>query len=385
MLVAIVTESFLPTRNGVTTSVCRVTEELVASGHDVAIIAPRTDREAYAGAAVFGLPTVSIRQFPTGVPTYRIEAILEELSPDVVHLASPFAVGARGMYAASRLGLPTVAVYQTDMPSYLGQHAPGLIGSPVNTTAWAWVRLIHNAADRTLAPSSVTVNELVGHGVERVHLWGRGVDTRLFRPDRRSSPEAQELRRRVAPEGQVIVGYVGRLAPEKEVERLLEIGRVPHTSLLIVGDGPSRADLEKALPTATFTGFLDGEDLATAYAACDVFVHTGTKETFGQTLQEAAATGLPVVAPAAGGPLDLVDQGGTAFLFDPDRPGALSACVGHLVSDRALREGLGSAGHWRVAERSWAALTGQLVEHYQAARARSLGLSAPREVAPSRP
>lgn len=376
MRVAIVTESFLPTRNGVTTSVCRVTEELVAAGHEVAIVAPRTDRESYAGAAVFGLPAVRIREFPTGIPSYRIEAILSAVEPDVVHLASPFAVGARGMYASARLGLPTVAVYQTDMPSYLANHAPGIIGSPVSRSAWQWIRLLHNAADRTLAPSSATVAELTAHGVERVHLWGRGVDTRLFHPGRRDSPAVAALRRQVAPDGQVVVGYVGRLAPEKEVGRLGELGRIPHTSLLVVGDGPSRRSLERTLPGATFTGFLDGAALADAYAACDVFVHTGTTETFGQTLQEAAASGTPVVAPAVGGPLDLVRPGETGLLFDPDRAGALGACVGHLVGEPAVRAAMGVAGRAAVAERSWAALTGQLVGHYRAAMAHSLGVAA---------
>lgn len=374
MRVTIVSESFLPTRNGVTTSVCRVTEELTARGHEVAIIAPGATPQEFAGAEVHRLPTVSVRQFPTGLPTYRIEALLAELDPDVVHLASPVAVGARGVYAAARLGLPTVAVYQTDMPSYLAQHAPGVVGTSAGRTAWHWIRLLHNRVDRTLAPSRPTVADLHAHGVNRVHLWGRGVDTRCYHPDRRQSPAVTALRRRVAPDGGTIVGYVGRLAPEKEVDRLVEVATVPGTRTLIVGDGPSRPDLERLLPDAVFLGFLDGADLADAYAACDVFVHTGTRETFGQTLQEAAASGLPVVAPAAGGPLDLVHHGRTGYLFAPDRPGALSACVGSLVTDPLLRARMGAAGRRMVADRSWGSLTDDLLEHYQAARARAYNL-----------
>ncbi|HHU09750.1 MAG TPA: glycosyltransferase family 1 protein [Intrasporangiaceae bacterium] len=374
MRVAIVTESFLPTRNGVTTSVCRVTEELTARDHEVAIVAPGPAPQEFAGAEVHALRTVSVRQFPTGLPTYRVEAVLAELDPDVVHLASPFAVGARGVYAAARLGLPTVAVYQTDMPSYLAQHAPGVVGASAGRTAWHWIRLLHNRVDRTLAPSRPTVAELHRHGINRVHLWGRGVDTRRYTPHRRQSPAVTALRRRVAPDGGTIVGYVGRLAPEKEVDRLIEVARVPGVRLLVVGDGPSRPALERLLPEAVFVGFLDGAALADAYAACDVFVHTGTRETFGQTLQEAAASGLPVIAPAAGGPLDLVRPGETGYLFAPDRPGALSACVGALVAEPLQRARMGAAGRRMVADRSWGSLTEDLLEHYRAARARAYGL-----------
>lgn len=377
MRIAIVTESFLPCRNGVTTSVCRVTEELTARGHEVAIIAPGPAPESFAGAEVHSLPSVSVRQFPTGLPTYRVEALLAEITPDVVHLASPFAVGARGTYAALRLGLPTVAIFQTDMAGYLGQHAPGAVGRSVSRAAWQWIRLLHNRVDRTLAPSTATAHELAVRGIDRVHLWGRGIDTRLHSPVRRTGDGAPALRRRIAPHGEPIVGYVGRLAPEKGVERLAEVARIPRARLLVVGDGPSRHRLERILPGATFLGFLDAADLADAYASCDVFVHTGTRETFGQTLQEAAATGLPVVAPAVGGPLDLVRHGVTGYLFDPDRPGALSACVGHLVTAPGERAAMGAAGRRMVAARSWSALTTQLVEHYRAARARAYGLTAP--------
>jgi phosphatidylinositol alpha 1,6-mannosyltransferase len=117
-----------------------------------------------------------------------------------------------------------------------------------------------------------------------------------------------------------------------------------------------------------FVGRREGDDLARAYAAFDLFVHTGTRETFGQTLQEAAATGLPVVAPARGGPLDLVDHSRTGMLFDPEDASALRECLVHLVGDRAKREAMGDAARARVVGRSWAALTEQLLGHYAAAR-----------------
>ena len=139
--------------------------------------------------------------------------------------------------------------------------------------------------------------------------------------------------------------------------------------MVVVGDGPSRADLEQAMPDVVFLGRREGDDLARAYAALDVFVHTGTSETFGQTIQEAGATGLPVVAPAAGGPLDLVEHGVTGLLFDPRDAGDLRSCVAQLscAEDAWARRALmGEAGAARVADRTWDALTEALVDRYVA-------------------
>lgn len=378
MRVAIVSESFLPTRNGVTTSVCHVATELRARGHDVLIVAPGPSHR-WSGIPVTGLPAVTLRGFPAGVPTPGLRLTLEDFSPDVLHAASPFVLGARALAWADRTGTPAVAIYQTDMPSYLAQHGPGPIGTGAASAAWRWIRRIHAHADRTLAPSRATLAQLREHRVPRTGLWRRGVDLRQFGPSWGWDEGTRALRRRLAAAGEVVVGHVGRLAPEKELWRLREVATIPGVRLVLVGDGPDRAGVQDLLTEAVATmpgrpnrlpvllGQLSGAELARAYAAADIFVHTGTRETFGQTLQEAAATGLPVVAPARGGPLDLVDHGRTGFLFDPDRPGSLRACVQVLVDNLPLRRAFGRAGQQAVGGRTWTALTEELVGHYAGA------------------
>ena len=372
MRVAIVTESFLPSVNGVTTSVCRVLECLRDRGHDAVVLAPRPAPERWAGYPVLGLTSVPVRQFAVGLPSGEVEAALTSFRPDVVHVASPFVLGAAALTATARRGIPSVAVYQTDVPSYLAQHAPGPVGRGAARAAWRWVRHVHGLADRTLAPSSAALAELALHDVPRTALWTRGVDAAAFHPSWRADAGTRALRRALAPDGQVLVGYVGRLAPEKELHRLAALSTVPGTRVVVVGDGPSRADDGAHLTAAgldvVFLGRRDGDDLARAYAALDVFVHTGTRETFGQTLQEAAASGLPVVAPARGGPLDLVDHSRTGLLFDPDSRGGLRDAVAHLVGDRAKREALGRAGRERVEHRSWSGVTDELLDHYASVR-----------------
>lgn len=379
MRVAIVTESFLPALNGVTTSVCKVLECLRAKGHEALVVAPGTSPwsptmtpEHYAGFPVHSVTSVPVRQFRVGLPSYEIETVLHRFRPDVMHVASPFVLGVRGLTAARALGIPSVAIYQTDMPSYIRQHL-GLAGDLTARAAWRWIRRIHQQADLTLAPSSAALADLAEHDVPRIALWGRGVDSDLFTPERREDPRTQELRDRLAPRGETVLGYVGRLAPEKELHRLVELARTPGARLVIVGEGPSREALEAQLPGAVFLGRREGIELARAYAAFDVFVHTGTRETFGQTLQEAAATGLPVVAPARGGPLDLITPGLDGSLFDPDRQGALAEAVAPLVGAAAqdLRRRLGEAGRERVLARSWPALVDQLLDHYALAMGRA--------------
>lgn len=372
MRVAIVTESFLPALNGVTTSVLRILDHLDDRGHQAVIVAPSTTRAErtklpphYRGFPVVAVPSITLRQFRVGLPTPDLVPLLREIAPDVVHVSSPFMIGAAGLFAARTLGRPSVAVYQTDMPSYLAQHA-GAFGDVTSRAAWRWVRRIHELADVTLAPSSAALRDLRRHGVPRTRLWGRGVDTDLYHPARAAHPDAVALRERLAPEGARLLGYVGRLAPEKELHRLRPLLDLPAARLVLVGDGPSRPDLERQLPGAAFLGSRSGVDLAHAYAAMDLFVHTGTRETFGQTLQEAAASGLPVIAPARGGPLDLVSPGQTGDLFDPDDPQDLRRrTLGLLDAGRTSRAALGAAGRDRALGRSWGALVDDLCGVYR--------------------
>ncbi len=303
------------------------------------------------------VPLPGYRTFRLGLGSAAIRRWLTEHRAEVVHLASPFVLGARGMVTARQLRLPTVAVYQTDVPGYARAYR---LGAAAEAAAWRWVRRIHNAADRTLAPSTASAERLRAHGIERVWLWGRGVDCQRFSPAHRS----ESLRRSLAPRGEVLVGYVGRLANEKRVDLLAPIAGQPGTRLIIVGGGPAEERLRRAMPAAVFLGQHRGEQLARIFASLDVFVHSGCHETFGQTIQEAAASGLPVVAPAVGGPIDLVDDGITGYLVPPGDAAALARAAARLVADPRARAAQGRAARQRVLARSWAAVGDALLGHY---------------------
>jgi phosphatidylinositol alpha 1,6-mannosyltransferase len=199
------------------------------------------------------------------------------------------------------------------------------------------------------------------------------VDIEMFDPARRR----EQLHAELAPDGQTLVGYVGRIAPEKRVDLLTEVAALPGVRLVIIGSGPTEAAVRRAIPDAVFLGQRHGADLASIYASLDMFVHSGPHETFGQTLQEAAASGLPVIAPAAGGPLDLVDDGVTGFLVAPGDAGALARAVARLAADPDLRAAQGRAARQRVLGRTWQALGDELIGHYEAVLEMSRAVEVP--------
>lgn len=368
MRIAIVTESFPPDVNGVAHSVVRTAEHLLARGHEPIVIAPsppgteHVDRLPYPVVRIPSVPLPRYQGFRLGVPTTtRLAGALLSAAPDVVHLASPFVLGARAATLASRHALPTVAVYQTDVAAYARAYRV----SWGEAAAWRRIREIHNLAHRTLAPSTRAAADLIANGVRRIWLWGRGVDAVRFDPAKR----CPALRERLAPGGELLVGYVGRLAPEKRVDLLAATSRLPGVRVVVAGDGPARRQLARTLPGVSFLGVQHGEDLARLYASLDVFAHTGPHETFGQTIQEALASGVPVVAPASGGPVDLVDEGVTGSLVPPNDGDALAAAVADLAGDADRRRAYGVAARAAVSRRSWAAVGDELIGHYQAVRA----------------
>jgi len=364
--IAYVTESFPPDVNGVAHTAVRVAEHLVSRGHEPLVIAPEPARGLARPDATFSFPVVRVRSvglpvypgFRVGLPGRAVRDAIERHDPDLVHLAGPFVLGAGGCSAARRLGIPIVTVYATDLPAYARSYHAGRAGQAI---AWRRLRAIHNAADRNLAPCTATAADLDANGIERVWIWARGVDSVRFDPARRSP----RLRAEFAPDGELIVGYVGRLATEKRVDLLAGVAGLPGVRVVIVGSGPAEASIRRAVPGALYLGQRGGEELAAIYASFDVFVHSGPHDTFGQTLQEAAASGLPVVAPAAGGPLDLVRDGVTGFLVQPGDAQALAAAVATLAAEPELRAAAGRAAREMVLARTWPIMCDELIGHYE--------------------
>jgi len=368
--VLVVSESFLPQVNGVTNSVRRVLEHLAREGHEAELVAP-TGPASYAGFPVHTTRGASLpfyKDFRIGLETRaRLRAEMLRFQPDVVHIASPAALGLQAARAAEELGIPSVAIYQTDLIGFAERYGALSLGG-VRAMGYL-TRKIHTLVDRTLAPSTASLRQLEELEIPRLALWPRGVDLDGFHPGLRD----QGMRRQLAPDGRLLVGYVGRLAPEKELELLTYLSGDPRYALVVVGGGPEEGRLRRLLPQAHFLGVLHGVELGRAYASLDVFVHTGRHETYCQSAQEALASGVPVVAPRSGGPIDVVADGVAGFLYEPGDGDDMGGYVDRLARDPEFRRRMGLAARRSVEGRSWQAVNEALVDHYREVAATMTG------------
>lgn len=361
--VAVVTESFLPQINGVTNSVIRILETFKQREMEAIVVAPTAPSSHHLGFPVETTPSLPVMQFPVAIPTTALWRTLDEFQPDIVHVAAPFMLGAQAIAWGNRNEIPTVAIYQTDVSGYLERYNLHF-ARPMMDRLTA---LIHQGATLNLAPTRESANYLRSLGVSQVEIWGRGVDLDLFNPKNKLEPEVINLRKKLLGEKQLLAGFVGRLAPEKQVHRMQELLEISNMSFIVVGDGPERTRLEQLFgERVTFTGALTGIELAQHYAAMDIFVHFGTEETFGQTIQEAQAAGLAVVAPDRGGPRNLISHGMTGILVDPEETdGYLKAVLALQNTDR--RNQIIANALASIADRSWSNNNAKLLDYYRAA------------------
>ncbi len=372
MRIAIFSEVYWPMISGVAHTLGRTVDALVERGHVVRVY-----------SASYALPA-GIRDRPevhrsparpfTLSPEVQwarprladIVADLAHFDPDVVHLATEFPMGRAGLKAAQRLGVPIVASAHTDYESYASRYGFGWAVGP----GWIYLRRFYQHAKVVLAPSRTYQEQLRRRGVRRTGVWSRGVDTDRFHPDFRSDEYRASLG--VGP-GDLLVAYVGRLAPEKGVDRLLDgwsvlSQRHPRAHLAFTGSGVLEQEIrERALPRVHLTGVRRGAELATAYASADVFVLPSTTETFGNVLLEAMASGTASIAMAAGGVLDYGKDGQNVRLVAPE--GSVGSALDELLADDSLRRELGAGGRATALARTWNRVHNHLVRQYRAAAA----------------
>lgn len=358
--IAVVTEAFLPQVNGVTNSVLRLLEYCRSQGHEVLVIAPESAGapKSYAGYKIKHVPSISMKNLiPMALPQKSLEPLLEGFAPDVIHLASPIFLGHYVTKIARKMGIPTVSVYQTDIAGFARHYKLTI----AHSTLKRWVARIHSSSDLTLAPSKWACRDLTESGVANVKLWKRGVDLERFQPTRRD----EALRNDLTDGGRKkIIGYVGRLANEKRIDDLEILDSQENIQLVIVGDGPAVDKFKRVLPNAIFVGYQSGLELARYVASFDIFVHTGKHETFCQGIQEALASGVPVIGPNTGGPVDLIQHGLTGLLIDTSDPSELLAACDYLISDSKMLQ-MSMRARASVDHRSWDYINSQLMNHYQ--------------------
>jgi glycosyltransferase involved in cell wall biosynthesis len=367
MRVAIVTENFLPKLDGVTRTLAMLLEHLRRRGHQAILIGPEGSPRRYAGFRVFGargLPLPFYPELRALTPPPEFGQRLSWFRPDVLHAADPVLLGAAGIGWARRVGVPIVSSYHTNLAAYCAHYGFPFLQEP----AWFYRRLLHNQCEATLCPSPSTARAVERRGFERVGVWPRGVDSILFDPARRS----EGWRRSSGGSARKIILYAGRLSYEKNLGVLIDAFKAldePNARLVLVGDGPARESLERALAgrAVTFTGYLTGEALATAYASADVFAFPSLTETFGQVVQEAMASGLPVVGFDAEGVRDLVTSGETGLLARDASTRSFTEALRTVIQSDELRVPLGARARAFAATRAWESVMDGLLTVYEEA------------------
>jgi glycosyltransferase involved in cell wall biosynthesis len=335
--------------------------ELSRRGHQVLVISPAGYDQPAEGITVVGSPSVRIPFIyggqPWGLPLPRLARVLDEFKPDLVHAVNPVLIGWAGIRHARTRGVRLVCSYHTDVVRYTRYYHLKVFERP---TAMI-VRAAHRLADLNLVTSRAAYAHLQDWGLSRVRLWPGAVDLQRFHP-RHARPD---MRRRLSgghPERRLIL-YVGRLASEKSIERLMPLaGGARH--LALVGEGPARARLEAVFRgrQVTFVGSLAGADLAAAYASADLFAFPSTTETLGLAVLEALASGLPVVATRTPASAEVLSHAPSSHLVEAGDDDAMVAAVDALVAAPTDREAVaGEARRWTS---TWADATEELLSSY---------------------
>jgi glycosyltransferase involved in cell wall biosynthesis len=381
MRIAIFSEVYWPMVSGVSRSLQRLVEAMTSRGHECRVYAPSYPLPA--GEAdqpeVHRSPSQPLflyRDVRWGFP--RVEEIAGDLAsfrPDVVHVATEFAMGVTGVRLARQFELPIIASAHTDHERYATRYRLDW----ALPAGWRYLRWFYGNASRVLCPSRVYESHLNRRGVAHTGIWSRGIDRERFSPVHRSA----EWRRELGIEADApVVLYVGRLAAEKNLDLLLEgwrhvVARRPDAALVLVGSGPLASSLDLESPAGVIlTGTLEGAALSRAYASADLFAFPSTTETFGNVLLEAMASGLPSLAVRAGGVLDFAVHGHNAMLAEPDSATALAEGILSLLDDPALRNILSRGALQTAQERDWGSTFDALEAEYRRVVAPRVGLRA---------
>lgn len=397
MKIAIVSETFLPQVNGIVRTLERLIKHLEKKGHEVLLITLGDGDARYSESTVVRVPGVKFMLYPelhlvrpeepwlerlvenplTQIPISMLQALLpmpnrlvgdslKLFEPDVVHLVTPASLGAVGYYYVDKLKIPSISTYHTDIASYTSKYQLPYAEHIVNVMT----KIIYERTDRVFAPSPSSQKQLYDCGLEDVGVFGRGVDSEMFRnKNNLSSDEIKKIKTDLGldPELKTIM-YAGRLAEEKSIPVLVDDFKKlkrGDTQLLLVGDGPIRKKLEKELRGTkhVFTGMLHGEDYARTFNAADVFAFPSQTETFGQVVLEAMASALPVIGFDSPGVRDLIEDQVTGLLLNED---SMQTALDTLLDDVGLAKKYGEAAFNYAQTKSWTAILDEFAAEYQA-------------------
>ena len=365
--IAWVTDTFSDV-NGVTRTIKTLAAEARRQGYPITVVtcldgqpAGQIDLKNFSPIGTFQLPEYE-SQYVAFPPFMEVIEYLEKQRFSEVVLSTPGPMGVAALAGARLLNLRTTGIYHTDFPQYVRHMTQD---DMLEDLTWKAMQWFYEQMDRILVPSEYYRDCLIRHGFDaaKMDVLRRGVDPLLFHPSKRTPGFFD----RYGLSRELTFIYVGRISPEKNLQLLVDAFRELHrrerkANLVFVGEGPCLAALKEqcqGLPVA-FTGFLEGEELAAAYASADCMVFPSTSDTFGNAVLEAQASGLPAIVADFGGPPDIVRPHRSGIVFDIHQPSALADAMDRFCTQPELCQELGRRALLNAAERTWEKVLGRL-------------------------
>ena len=367
MKIAIFTDTFFPDINGVARTLKRFTDYLHEQDISFKVFAPKGTSNEYVTDHIHRFESLSFFLYPEcrlALPNLlQIKAELQDFSPDIIHVATPFNMGLCGVYYAKKLNIPLVGSYHTDFDQYLKYYDLQFFSKWV----WKYMNWFHSPFQKLFVPSKETLQQLNGRNFNNLEIWPRGVDCQLFHPNY----DKNAVHEKYGGSKKYLLLYVGRLAPEKDVKTLLDVANLIPPEIdkdiqwVWVGDGPLRGELENEAPkNVLFTGYLNGEELAEIYCAADLFVFPSSTETFGNVVLEALASGTPVIGANSGGVRNVVQAEITGTLCKPGESQEFANSIVQLLTHDSIRWQMGMEGRKYALSQRWDRIFDQLLLQY---------------------
>ncbi|WP_066250159.1 glycosyltransferase family 4 protein [Neobacillus drentensis] len=369
MRIAIFTDTYDPDINGVARTLKYFIHYLENKNISYKVFAPDSLSNESVSSNVCRVKSLSFFLYPDcrlAFPNLsRIKSELEEFSPDIIHVATPFNMGLCGVYLAKKLTIPLVGSYHTDFDHYLKFYDLRFFSKIL----WKYMNWFHKPFKKLFVPSNETLNQLKCQGFVNLEVWPGGVDCQLFHP----YYEKQVIREQWGISKKYLLTYVGRLAPEKDLKTLLAVAKALPAEIneevqwFVIGDGPQREELQIEAPAnMTLTGYLTGEQLAEIYSASDLFVFPSPTETFGNVVIEALASGTTAITANSGGVKNIIKAGVTGYLCETGNVMEFTNAILKLLENDDLRKQLGIEGRNYALTQSWDKIFSHLLWHYRA-------------------
>ncbi|UNP75909.1 glycosyltransferase family 1 protein [Bacillus nitratireducens] len=370
MRVAIFTDTFTPQVNGVAKTLERLTKYFQKENIAYSVFAPQHTAEDNFVANVNKMRSIPLTilypECRLAFPTPRIKRELLAFKPDIIHIATPFNMGLCGLYYAKKLNIPVVGSYHTDFDAYLRYYKIEFLSNML----WNYLKWFHSHMQKNFVPSPETLHQLKKKGFQQLYIWGRGVDCTLFHP----TYNKDLFRKKYNITAKYILSYVGRLAPEKDIDTLQTLIQTTNKERddihwLIAGDGPLAKGLHENVPKTniTFTGYLQGANLAEAYASSDLMVFPSATETFGNVVLESLACGTPVIGANSGGVKNIIIDEKTGFLCEPKNEDSFLSSIYSLLNNEERLKQMGVAASSYAKSQSWDEIFHSLFNQYEEA------------------